>query len=267
MSSPRDTSPPTFASVAPPSRSFSTSLPCLELSESFLHCFMFCELRGKRVLVCLVRGCILRSLLNICRLPAPSPRCMNAPALPSTCASGGRNVCSYPQSFGLSGQERLHRPQVGRLGGPWRLRPQRWLLELHDRRRLAQGGGQNGRGRAEAAGIAGWDDDEHPIAGRSCGHRAQRAGKAKAREIMITRMVTRLHKRCSVYEQQVHLPPAPAASSSLAPKSGLSGEGSIRGQATQRNEGMSEVKVRQGQDLNLVFLTLEATFFISAINT
>ena len=60
--------------------------------------------------------------------------------------------------------------------------------------------GQDGWGRAEAAGVAGWDDDKHPIAGGSRGHRAQRAWETEAPGIiMIVMMVTHLHKRLSVY--------------------------------------------------------------------
>lgn len=69
------------------------------------------------------------------------------------------------------------------------------LLKLHNPRRLADGGGQNGWRRAEATGIAGWDDDKHPIAGGSCGHRAQRSWETKAREIIVrVMMVAYLHR-------------------------------------------------------------------------
>ena len=127
--------------------------------------------------------------------------------MPSTYAPGGRRDCSYPQSLGLSCQECLPGPQVRWLGDPWCLRPQRRLLVLHDPWRLAKRGGQDGWGRAEAAGIAGWDDDKHAIAGGSRGHRAQKAWETEAPEIIIiVMMVMHLHKTLSVYQQPNYLP-------------------------------------------------------------
>lgn len=175
---------------------------------------------------------------------------MSAPSLPSTYAPGGRRGCSYPQSLGLSGQECLPGPQVWWLGDAWCLRPQRRLLVLHDPWRLAQGGGQDGWGRAEAAGVAGWDDDKYPIAGGSRGHRAQRAWETEAPEIiMIVMMVTYLHKRLSVYQQPAFLPLFTAV-----PRGWHQNLCSVKkGSFPQGSKGMSEVKVKQGQGLTQSF--------------